>query len=444
MGSESVKVMAYNSVHRGKRSDQMTPGAKSISILKQLREISKGSGKAAERMKLVFTASLTEHLLVREAVAGSPTRRRDHPKRIKTVATPVDSDAACRVPIDRSRPERVDFTLVRDVVPHDACLKNKADHLEPLLTYTRVSSTWMSIWAFYAYYLSCSEKVSAPHLSAWVTARPLMELILDIFESDPMILLTFFKQGNDLPDICDRILPQKNTAYDPLFAADTTFGPAFEPADLHHMREAAFVESMEIRERWVSLLLSNLKLLGLGSSHHSSILDIFTGFAAKHPQIIPYVYPCKMLPSYFTAHIFQSYICYCVQLGGKVIGAEKFIENHIEDDNVIDDAMELLGHALRGIPDKAIILSGMERTYTNSLYVFYGHAQLWVELALDMKDANYDKLLSDLEEGREVRLQTLRTYKNEWSEDVEKLCEQEEQRLIKMVTSKKIREKYPM
>ncbi|AOW05787.1 hypothetical protein B0I72DRAFT_141741 [Yarrowia lipolytica] len=442
LGGETVKTMTYNSVHRGTRDCQKTPGARATALLRRLLEFSKGSGPAQERMKLVLRSSLIDHI-EEEGEQSNTTSTQAKETRTSTLEHKGWDDVA-QVPVDRSKHEGMDSNLLRDMVPHNENLKKLSDHLRPLLSYTR-TSLWLSLWTVYGYYLACSGSPSAPHLSAWATVRPLLHVIQDIVEADPFILLSFYDSHGSMSEICNRILPGKGRPITPLFIGDVDFGPNFDPETIDHLREVAFVESMVIREKWVEILRSNVEFFGAEPKAEWYLLDRFTTFTATHHQVIPQVYPCVYLPDYYTVFIFHKYIKRCTQRAGHVVNAGQFLErvSKGEEKELYDDAMDLLEVALSDSPDRGLLEGGASKIYSPVLYAFYGHAQLWVKLALQIGSDTFSPkdVLEYLRKGRTTRFQVLSSY-NEKNEKAPVLCKQEEDVLTAIVKAKLILNKY--
>lgn len=438
LGPETVKTMAYNSVHRGTRDGQKTPGARATALLRRYLEFSKGSGAAPEAMKAILRSSLTDYVEDKEELTNIVTT---HAKATRTSASDrSDWDDVAQVPVDRSRCEGVDSNMLRDVIPHHERLKNVSDHLRPILLYTKGSRSG-ALWSLYAYYLSCSGARSSAHLSAWATVRSLLHVIQDIVEADPVILNQFYENHNSLTTICDYIIPDQSRSVLPLFVGDVDFGPNFDPETIDHLREATFMQSMEMREKWVKILLDFLK--SRNDRAEMYLLDRFTTFAARHPQVIPHIYPCQNLPMYYTLYIFQKYIKYCTQRPKHVIGAAAFLEQMEmgKEKQVVQDAMSLLEIALEDMPDRDLFRPRDRNLYYPVLFAFYGHAQLWVKLALGFEEVEPKEVREMLQKGRRVRSEKLDEY-GEKDETVRSLCEQEENVLAAMVRARMIINKY--
>ncbi|KAG5366022.1 hypothetical protein CJU89_0431 [Yarrowia sp. B02] len=464
LGAKTVNTMAYNSVHRGMRDSQKTPGARAIALLRRLFEFSKGTGEAPARMKLVLRESLTKYLTSEQAadVVKHMTKTYDtsytkeRKSRVK-VLTRAEWDGACTVPLDRSKAEGLDSSLLRDVIPHHEQRKDRSDHLEPLLTYANVSATWMTLWALYGYYLSCSGSASAAHLSAWATVRPLLVVIQDIVEADPEILQTFYKprNGSKISDLCARFLPPRGTTFEPFFNADEDFGSNFDTETLEHLREVAFLESMEIRERWVEIVRKNLDLLTRAPrAAEKELLKCFTDFAARHPQVIPHVYPCEHLPEYYTVFMLQKYIKrstqeYRREISGysQFIGHDAFMDEirsgREKEKEMFEDAIQTkyLEVALEAVPGGNIIEEDLDNISTR-LYCFYGHAPLWLRLALDTEGFSYEDCQQSLKIGKKTRLDALTSYDLDDEANVHELCKQEEDVLAAMVEAKLVLGEY--
>lgn len=440
LGAENVKTMAYNSVHRGTRDGQKTPGARATALLRRYLEFSKGSGPAHVRMKAVLRSSLINHIQDAEELTTVSTT---HSKATRTLASDrADWDHVAEVPVDRSKHEGVDSSLLRDVIPHHERLKKVSDRLRPLLMYTKGSDSG-ALWSVYAYYLSCSGARSAEHLSAWATVRPLLDVIQDIVEADSVILQEFCHNFNSLSTICDYIIPDHSRSVLPLFVGDVDFGPNFDSETIDHLREGTFMQSMEIREKWVKILLDYFKSTYEGPRAEKYLLDRYTTFTARHPQVIPHVYPSLKLPGYFTLYIFQKFIKYSTQRPKHVLGASAFLEQIEEgkEKQVVQDAMDLLEIALGDTPDRDLFQSREKNLYSPVLFAFYGHAQLWVKLALGFEMIKPKKLRDMLREGRQVRSETLDSY-GETDETVRSLCAQEEDVLLAMVKARMIISEY--
>ncbi|KAG5365505.1 hypothetical protein CJU90_4592 [Yarrowia sp. C11] len=438
LGAETVKTIAYNSVHRGARDGQKTPGARATALLRRFLDFSKGDKPANERMKIVLRSSLIDHIKEVPKTTIATTREKEMRTR---AADESDWDTAGQVPVDRLKQEGVDSSLLRDVVPEHEQLKRHSDHLKPLLYYTN-TSLWISLWSVYGYYLACSGSPNTAHLSAWVTVKPLLDVIQSIVAADPVILATFYDNQNSMTEICNRILPGKGRPFAPLFVGDVDFGPNFDPETVQQLREAAFAESMQIRETWVNLLRENLHLIGTPASKESYLLDRFSTFAATHHQVIPRVYPCEHLPEYYTIFMFQKYIRFCTQRGKGVVNASNFLElvEQGKEKKILKDALTLISEALGGNPDRGMTEGG-PREYSQVLYAFYGHAQLWVKLALESDSTSHKRLLEMLNDGRQERYNILRSYGSKDAK-VEALCKQEEDALVAIVQANKILREY--
>lgn len=444
LGPETVKTMAYNSVHRGTRDGQKTPGARATALLRRYLEFSKGSGAAPEKMKDILRSSLTDYVEDKEELTNIVTT---HAKATRTSASDYsDWDDVGQVPIVRSRCEGADSGLLRDVIPHHERLKTVSDHLRPILMYTKGSKSG-TLWSLYAYYLSCSGARSSAHLSAWATVRPLLHVIQDIVEADPVILDTFYDNYNSLTTICDYIIPDQSRSVLPLFVGDVDFGPNYDPETIDHIREAQFMQSMEMREKWVKILLDFRKSKHDASRAEMYLLDRFTTFTARHPQVICHIYPCLNLPRYYTLYIFQKFIKYCTQRHKHVIGAAAFLEQmemgKEQESKVVQDAMDLLEIALSDIPDMSLALvkpRDNDKKHSAVLFAFYGHAQLWVKLALGLDEVDPKEVREMLKTGRRVRSKMLDDYKND--ETVLSLVKQEENVLVAMVRARMIINEY--
>lgn len=450
VGSKNVTTLVYNSMHGGQCDVQNTPGRRAINVLRWLQAYSTGEGEGPQRVSELFRLSLCDI----EATRSGKSR-------VGVAGEDYDCDPG-QIPLaGLSMGEHVS----RDLVATDAEggrskeLKEESEKLHHLWTYTNVSSSWLSLWSFYGYYLHCSMALTAPHMSAWYMAKPLLDVILSVLEQDVHILDTFVGSGalSNLDDILERLFPDAGTSFAPLFHNELQFGPQKLDEDvLLGIRETAFMESMYIRKNLVRLLL-RLHWNKKQEDAEKRILSRFTDFVAEHPQVISSIYTVNSdgcaqdgigsveqpLPPQFAIWMLQVYLPRC-RGDSKSLGLTQFYKRGGWDE-LAAELLELVSETLSRVPSQKIVhrVRGSHRTeYLQVvLYAFYAHAKFWLKLLFSSPvEYELDELLENAQKGCELRMDALEeeqrveeTFKLKSGKKDRLMCQEQEDYLQGMI-----------